>query len=103
MVPTSIKSMTVHTISFGKAGTKGYKVIHVNAENMTVRVGDSKLFVPAAHFYGSLDKGTARRVRKGLYAAGFIDIAAIVRDNTVGNAVKSRVIKMFPAPTRIAA
>jgi hypothetical protein len=101
MVPTSITTTTIHTINFGKPGTKGFKVIHVNAENKTIRVGDSKLFVPAAHFFGSLHKGTARRIRKGLHAAGFIDIAAIRRDNSVGNAVKIRVVKMFP--TRLAA
>lgn len=66
-------------VTLGKKGTKGSKTLTVNVEDKTIKLAGEKGCTMAEHFFGSLSKGEARKLRKIIHAHGGASVAALPR------------------------
>ena len=68
----------MNVITLGKPGRKGSKKVTVNDDG-TLKLGSMKTAKPVAVVFASMTKGEARKLRKGLRAAGRSDLSGVRR------------------------
>lgn len=57
----------------------GQKSLYVNPNTGNIKTGSKELAQPIAKFFGKIEKGEARKIRKSLRKEGYASLASVSR------------------------